>query len=98
MLILYDIGDAIRISSVFLVGAEERDPTTVTLSIKHPAGVVTDYTYAGSTVIKDAVGKYHKDIIIDNNGEGFWHYRWIGTGTCTAAGEGQFYVRKAEAL
>ncbi|NLD42119.1 MAG: hypothetical protein GX657_01355 [Chloroflexi bacterium] len=87
----YDRGDLVRLSVVF-TDAEgvATDPTTITCTVKAPSGTVTVYTYGeDAEVVKDGVGAYHLDLEISASGE--WHYRWAGTGACTAAGEGRLY-------
>jgi len=87
----YDIGDEIRITSSFLQGIVPVDPATVSLVVKLPDGSSSTYTYAGSTLIKDSVGNYHKDLTIASSGT--YYYRWTSTGTGAASQENWFQVR-----
>lgn len=88
----YDIGDQVRLTSNLTnLSGTLTDPTTVTLRVRKPDGVATDYTYAGGAVTKSSTGVYYRDVDIDQAGE--WNYRWSGTGTLVVAEEGQFYVR-----
>jgi len=89
---IYDKGDLVRISVTFTVSGVDTDPTTVALKIKDPEETITTYTYAASEIIKDAVGKYHKDIPI--NASGRWYYRWEGTGAVVTAGESYLQARQ----
>lgn len=82
----YDVGDIVRISAAFTVGGAATDPTTITLKVKTPAGVIATYTYAAAQITRDSAGNYHKDITIDAAGD--WWFRWESTGTAQAAEEG----------
>ena len=92
-LILYDIGDLVRITGTFttLAGAAQ-DPTTVSLVVTNPAGVSTTYTYALAEVTKSATGVYYKDVSATSSGT--WLWRWVSTGTGQAGEEGEFEVRQ----
>lgn len=79
----YAPGNQIRIECTFKVGSTLTDPTTITLRVRDPAGVVTAYTYAAATVTRVSVGLYRKDLSISTKGK--WTYRWEGTGACEAA-------------
>ena len=70
------------------------DPTTVKCVIKAPDGTVTTYVYGTDVeLVKDGAGVYHLDVVANQNKR--WHYRYEGTGTCTAVEEGSFQVRSA---
>lgn len=84
----YDKGDAVRLTATFAVAGSETDPTTVTLKVKDPSKNTDTYTLATGGVTKSATGVYYRDVVLDEGGE--WFYRWEGTGTCMAAGEGHF--------
>ena len=90
-LVEWDRGDAPRLSNTFLIGTTATDPTTVTLEVTDPSGVLSSYTYP-ATVVKDATGVYHKDVPVNQAGE--WHYRFIGTGTVEAVAQRRFAVRR----
>lgn len=84
-------GDLVRISGAFTdIAGAAVDPATVSLKVVDPAGVETEYTYAGATVIKAATGSYYKDL--DANQAGEWHYWWESTGSGQGAEPGQFVV------
>ncbi len=91
----YDKGDKIRISATFQdANGTDMDPTTITVKHKKPDGTVITWVYGTDTeVVKDAVGKYHADITLDQSGT--WLYRFEGTGSVVAAGEEVFHVRKS---
>jgi hypothetical protein len=66
------------------------DPTTVTLTVRDPAGVSTDYTYAAGDLTKSAAGIYYRDVMMAQSGT--WLYRFVGTGACIAAGWRQINI------
>jgi hypothetical protein len=65
------------------------DPTTTILKVENPSGSETTYTDA----VKDAVGKYHRDILVPTVGT--WYYRWEATGTFQQVDEGDFVVDRS---
>jgi hypothetical protein len=81
----------VRVFVEFDVGGTLTDPTTVQLDVRDPNGGITTYTYAGAQVTKDAVGKYHKDIVPSTPGR--WFYKFRGDGDCEATDESSFRVR-----
>jgi|WetSurSiteA1Bulk_404760.scaffolds.fasta_scaffold10343_2 hypothetical protein len=87
----YDVGDSVRISGSFAVLGTATDPTTVALKIKPPTGSIVAYDYSQAEITRSALGKFYKDVIVDQSGK--YYYRWEGTGQCTAAEEGSFLVR-----
>lgn len=64
------------------------DPTTVTVSIKDPAGVVTDLS---ASVVHASVGEYKVPYTPTING--LYTYRFAGVGAVVAADEGTFVAR-----
>ena len=91
----YDFGATVTLRSDFKVANVLTDPTTVALSVTDPSGDVSNYTYAGTTITKDAVGQYSKAIVCSEAGE--WVYTFTGTGTCAAVGTTRFAIRRAGA-
>jgi hypothetical protein len=87
----YDIGDVVRISSIFTQSDVSIDPTTVTLALTAPDGTQATYSYAGTTIVKDSTGNYHVDVSPTQHGT--YRYRWASTGTAQGAEEGWFQVR-----
>lgn len=89
----YEVGDLVRITANFTNEAgAAADPTTVTLLVKLRyviGSTATTYTYPAN-IIKDSTGNYHLDF--QPTTEGIWDYRWVGTGSVTAAGENAFNV------
>lgn len=88
-----DVGDRIRIRGVFqTLAGVDTDPTTIVCKYRDPSGNVTTKTYGSDgEVVKDATGRFHLDIDVDE--EGTWTYRWNGTGAIVAAGEQTFVAR-----
>lgn len=82
---VYHIGQRVRLTATFSVIGVNTDPTTVTLKVKDPLGVISTYTYALNEITKSAQGVYYKDISIDEDGE--WYYNFTGTGSVEAADE-----------
>ncbi len=93
----FDKGDLVRATGTFTDLAQAaQDPTTVKVSVRTPARVVTTYVYGvDAAVVKDATGVYHIDI--DANQVGTWHVRWFAVGTGQAANESPFYVNDPKA-
>jgi len=88
----YDLGDSVRLQSVFTVDGEARNPTDVTLQIKNPAGTVA--LYNTGDLQNPSTGTYYRDVTLDDTG--VWDYRFYGTGTVIAADEGKLVVRRSE--
>lgn len=61
------------------------DPTTVTLRMRTPAAVVTDYVVASNQVVRDGRGYYHMDFTLSQ--VGIYEFMWIGTGTVAAVSQ-----------
>lgn len=88
----YNVGQQVRFSTVFQVAGVDTDPTNIYFRIQTPSGVTTSYTFGvGVVIVQDAVGQYHADITLDE--EGGWPYRWEGTGVVIAAAEHYCEVR-----
>lgn len=89
----YDLGDIVRLEAAFLVGTTPTNPTTTTVKVKDPAGVVTDLTAQLTT---PTTGTKRLDYPIATSGE-YW-YRFTGTGTAEASEEGRFYARARQVV
>ena len=95
----YDIGDRAKIytSTPFydVDNAVDVDPTTVTFTVKTPAGVSTDYVYGVDAAVKrEATGDYYMEINI--TAAKSWYYRIAGldaSGDYMGASEGQLNVK-----
>lgn len=66
------------------------DPSTVTLRVTDPTGIVSTYTYADAEIDQSEVGKYFKEVVCSIAGE--WSYTWIGTGAVPDVEHGSFTV------
>lgn len=91
----YDIGDQVRLTVRFADEAGEAvDPTVVVCKTASPLGLVSTYTYGvDEGVGREDEGSYFVDLIVTVPGA--WSYRWESSGAVTAAGEGQFNVRRS---
>lgn len=83
---VYFVGQQLRLSCTFTVDGTATDPTTVTLKVTDPSGNLDTYTYALAQIAKSTTGVFYKDINFAE--EGYWKYRWEGTGACAAVTEG----------
>ena len=89
----YQPGNMVTMSVAFTNNATPPaavDPTNIMLRVTDPNGVETDYTYALALVIKNSVGNYSKQLEVLT--QGYWNYRWEGTGVVIAASETRFLV------
>ena len=69
------------------VGGAFVDPTTVTLYMKTPDGVITNIS---SSIVKDSVGNYHADYLPTQFG--IFTYQWLGSGVVEVCDIRQFQV------
>ncbi|MDL1909699.1 hypothetical protein FBQ81_03245 [Chloroflexi bacterium CFX6] len=91
---LYKRGQKVRCSVEFRVDGILTDPTTVSAKVKSPSGTVTTYVYlTDAALVRDSAGAFHLDVVALLSGQ--WHFRFEGTGTCTAVEESVFNVRSA---
>ena len=84
----YYIGSETELTVEFfdMDGSTPADPTVATIKVRDPAGVETSHVYGVDVnVVKESVGVYHLDQVLDQAGT--WFYRGIGTGAVVAAGE-----------
>lgn len=82
----YLIGNVVRMSATFTVAGTATDPTgTPVCTVRGPAGSATP------SVTKSATGVF--TATYQPGAAGRYRFRWVGTGTAAAAGEGQFYVK-----
>lgn len=89
------IGDPIRLAVNYSTNGTDVDPTGVTLRVRDPNGIVTEYVYGtdADVVLTDA-GDYLCDFIPDQSGR--WSFRWVSSGTnTTSALEGEFLVQRS---
>jgi hypothetical protein len=78
------------LSNTFAVGGTPTDPTTVSLTVTSPSGVVTTYTYAAAQITRTTTGVYTKDITCTE--ADLWQYVWTGTGAASDVTAGTFTV------
>jgi hypothetical protein len=66
------------------------DPTTLNFAFEKPDATVTTYVYGtDAELVKDATGKYHVELTLDQSG--WWSWRQESTGVVTAT-QGKFRV------
>ena len=83
------IGEVARLSVRITDAANTLiDPASLVLLVKNPAGVLV--TYIGTSIVKDAVGRYHADITLTQ--AGLWKWRWQ-TGGVVSVSEGSLLVK-----
>jgi hypothetical protein len=87
---LHQIGDTVRLSTTFKVGTVLTDPTDVELVIREPDGTETTEAYSPGDIVRDSVGAFHCDLVVD--AAGIWSWKWTGTGTAAGVDEGSFTV------
>lgn len=73
------------------------DPGALRLKVKPPANPLATYTFgAGAEIVKDAVGRYHADILLA--AAGLWAYRWELDAPNAGAIEGSITVQKSKVI
>jgi hypothetical protein len=77
------------ITNTFSVGGVGTNPTTVTVTITSPTGVVT--TPAATSL---GSGAYTVDVTCDEDGE--WQYEWVGTGAAVDTAVGTWFVNEID--
>jgi len=65
-----NVGDVVRLRSVFTVLDVNTDPTTITLEVQSPSGTTTSYTYAGAQITREGTGIYYYNLSV--NEAGWW--------------------------
>ncbi len=82
-----DVGDPLRLRSTYTnESGAAANPTTVVLTLRDPAGVVTT-----PAVTNPAVGTFENLLVPAT--PGVWRFRWDASGGVTASDPGAFYVR-----
>jgi hypothetical protein len=89
---MHQIGDTVRLSTTFTVGDVLTDPTDVELVIREPDGTETTEAYSPGDIVRDSVGAFHLDLVVD--AAGMWLWKWTGTGTAAGVDEGSFTVEE----
>lgn len=92
---MFDLGDQVRLTVTFTntVGGTRLDPSTVTLKIKTPSGLESQYVYP-SGVVKAETGVYSRDFQVNESGK--YYYRWEGAGGNPSVTESWFIVKTSE--
>ncbi len=73
------------------------DPGGLLIRIKKPDGTVTVVTYGSdAALIKDSVGNYHVDQLLDQ--AGLWRWRWEATAPNQGVVEGALNVIKSAVI
>lgn len=85
----YQIDSLVRLTSSFMDadGVTPVDPTTITLYVRAPDGVVT--TYDGSVMTKENIGVYYLDI--ETTQVGPWIYKFQGSGNCDISSNDTYF-------
>jgi hypothetical protein len=85
----YDEGQTVRLEADFTSGGAPVDPDSVVCRVMRPNGTETS-----GEATQDATGRYSFKIVVDQ--DGYWAYRFEGTGTFSGVEEGEFKVRRSE--
>jgi hypothetical protein len=73
-----DRGDTRRLTLTVSEGGTPTTPTALTLTLIAPDGTATTYTLGvDATIVQDAPGVFHADIVLDQ--AGLWAYDWRAT-------------------
>lgn len=83
-IITFDRGDTIRVNNIFTdIDDEAYDPTTITLKIYDPKGVIIKtVTYGAAEIIRSSTGIYYYDYDIAEDALTGWYItKWIGSNT-----------------
>lgn len=93
MPMLYDVGDVVKVSSVFTnQSGTAVDPAQVKFRSRDPEGVITIYTYGTDIeVVKTATGNYYLSLPLTKPGT--WNVRFEGNTTNRGAAETEVIVR-----
>jgi hypothetical protein len=89
----YDVGDLVVLTGSFVnKDAVPTNPTTVVLKVREPDGVVVTVSAPSTGVTGVYEGTFPPTKV------GTHWYRFLGTGTVSAAGETAFVVRKQQVV
>lgn len=83
---IYNIGDSVRLETLFVLLGVGTNPTAVVLTIWAPDDTVT--TPAPTS---DGSGAYHSDLALTQSG--IYRFKWAGTGAVVAVEEGTLTVQ-----
>lgn len=88
----YDKGDVVRIEAVVAVAGVPTNPTTSTLTVTDPLGVVTTYTIANGGLTNPTAGTLRHDHDTTSAPTGEHKVKFTGTGAAQVAEKSRFYV------
>jgi hypothetical protein len=92
---VHDIGDTVRLQASFRnFDGDLTSPTTTTLYIQDPSGVVT--TVNNASISSGGTGVKYYDLAVDEAGT--WWYRFKAAGNLVAEEEGSFRVRNRQVV
>lgn len=80
---VFEIGDGIRLQGSFseLITNSPVDPSTISFITKDPAGTVTTFVMSvDAGVIRQDVGVYYFDWVVNTMGDHNWRMTGVGTG------------------
>ncbi len=90
---LLEIGDLVTMKTRFANSAGVlTNPTTVTLTITDPDGVITTLTSPNVLLLNPSTGVWSSDLTLTK--ANVWMYRWSGTGAVVSGETGYFVVQK----
>lgn len=92
----YDPGNVVTISGEWTDAdtGDFVDPTTVTVQVKNPLGLMTSYVVTSGQIVRDELGKFSLDLEPDI--QGIWSYNWIGTGANKGSKQSQFKINESQ--
>ena len=82
------IGATLKFTSEWKVDGTLTTPSTYTLTVQDPSG-----NDATPSVSVDSTGNLSASYTVDE--VGYWHYKWVGTGSAAGVKEGTFYVHSS---
>jgi hypothetical protein len=93
----FSINSLVRLSAEFRnLAGDLADPTTITIKVKSEFDSSSaTHSYPSGDIVKDAVGQYHVDHLVDK--PGVWNYFVQGTGAVVVTEGESFYVEAANA-
>jgi hypothetical protein len=89
----FQVGEIAHLGATCKVLGVLTNPTTVTLQIIAPQGDASSYTWADAEVDQDGTGLFSFDLPLTD--EGTWQWRWVTSGACAGADEGEILVRSS---
>ena len=94
----YLVGQVVKLSvTIKNAAGVAADPGALRLKIKAPSGAVTTLTHGVDVaLVKDSVGNYHADQLL--NAPGVWAWRWESDAPNAGASEGTLTVKKSAVI